>query len=396
MGRPALRRRRARAVSLVLPAARRLAREALSPPDHEPAARAGRCGPTVHDVPLLRGDPPRAPSPLGGARRPGRGRLLRALPESPRAAPLLPVAAPWLERLRENLDELRPASGTAHGRARAAPRQQAGRLRRARRHPGHRAPRDLGTRRPPARLCLVLPGAGRDDLPLLRPLPHVPRARSARLRRLRLSGGAPPADRADARVRAAGSAVHELHELQVPQRAPPLAMDAEQLLAGYPSTAHRRAPRRRRLQPDVPRERAPARPDHRLGAAAIATTRRVGRAHHAPTAGAVLALALAGCADVDFTVNEDGSGTFNVTFNAPNAQPDVRQLVSSHVKVRSISRSGVSVILAGTFDDVTKLSTAQALRGFTIVRRQLRQDERIRVVFLNRRIERVPPSQRGV
>ena len=120
------------------------------------------------------------------------------------------------------------------------------------------------------------------------------------------------------------------------------------------------------------------------------------RAHHARTAVAVLALALAGCADVDFTVNEDGSGTFNVTFNAPNAQPDVRQLVSQHVKVRTISRSGVSVILAGTFDDVTKLSTAQALRGFTIVRRQLRQDERIRAVFVNRHIERVPPAQRGV
>ena len=122
----------------------------------------------------------------------------------------------------------------------------------------------------------------------------------------------------------------------------------------------------------------------------------MGSPHHARTAVAVLALGLAGCADVDFTLNEDGSGTFNVRFNAPNAQPDVRQLVSPHVKVRTIARSGVSVSVDGTFDDVTKLPTAQAMRGFTIVRRQLRQDERIRVVFLNRRIERIPPSQRGV
>ena len=44
----------------------------------------------------------------------------------------------------------------------------------------------------------------------------------------------------------------------------------------------------------------------------------MGRPHHARTAVAVLALGLAGCADVDFTLNEDGSGTFNVTFNAPS------------------------------------------------------------------------------
>ena len=122
----------------------------------------------------------------------------------------------------------------------------------------------------------------------------------------------------------------------------------------------------------------------------------MGGAHRARAAVALLVLGLAGCADVDLILNEDGSGTFNVVFNAPNAQVDVRQLVSPHVKVRSVTRSGVSVTVAAAFDDVTKLPTAQALRGFTIVRKQVKQDERIRAVFLNRRIERVPPSQRGV
>jgi len=110
----------------------------------------------------------------------------------------------------------------------------------------------------------------------------------------------------------------------------------------------------------------------------------------------LLVLVLAGCVDFDLTLKEDGSGTFTLQSTAPNARFDLPGFFSPHVKVLSVNRTGVAISLQGTFDDVTKLSTAEMFRRFTIRRTHLGGQERLRVLYRNPALVQVPPEQRGV
>ena len=59
--------------------------------------------------------------------------------------------------------------------------------------------------------------------------------------------------------------------------------------------------------------------------------------------------------------------------------------------------TGVAAIsLKGTFDDITQLPTAEFFRPFTIRREHLGGQERLRVLYRNPKLERVPEAQRGV
>jgi len=122
-----------------------------------------------------------------------------------------------------------------------------------------------------------------------------------------------------------------------------------------------------------------------------ARTRPSGRA-----VSTLLVLVLAGCVDFDLTLKEDGSGTFTLQSTAPNARFDLPRFFSPHVKVLSVNRTGVAISLQGTFDDVTKLSTAEMFRRFTIRRTHLGGQERLRVLYRNPALEQVAPEQRGV
>ncbi len=86
---------------------------------------------------------------------------------------------------------------------------------------------------------------------------------------------------------------------------------------------------------------------------------------------AALVLA-AGCETVDGVLKADGSGTLQLVYRTPLGATEAteRQRYSSdHVKVESLSvKSGDTTMLKLTFDDVTKLSTAAALRNVEVTR----------------------------
>lgn len=102
-----------------------------------------------------------------------------------------------------------------------------------------------------------------------------------------------------------------------------------------------------------------------------------------------LAVALAGCFTVDATLRPDGSGTIELGYVLPAQQATVdsetARFTSPHVKVVSVTPRTPGALVKATFDDVTKLSTAEGFAMVTVRRREKKDRERLTIVIHNPR-----------
>jgi hypothetical protein len=101
-----------------------------------------------------------------------------------------------------------------------------------------------------------------------------------------------------------------------------------------------------------------------------------------------LAVVLAGCFTVDATLRPDGSGTIELGY-VPAQQATVgtetARFTSPHVKVQSVTPRTPGALVKATFDDVTKLSTAEGFAMVSVRRQEKRGRERLTVVIHNPR-----------
>jgi hypothetical protein len=101
----------------------------------------------------------------------------------------------------------------------------------------------------------------------------------------------------------------------------------------------------------------------------------------------LVGVAAAGCFEVDATLNADGSGTINLAYipSARHATLDSEQarFSSAHVTVHSIAPRDVGARLTASFDDVTKLSSAEGFRHVGVTRMRRGGEERLRIVLHN-------------
>lgn len=101
-----------------------------------------------------------------------------------------------------------------------------------------------------------------------------------------------------------------------------------------------------------------------------------------------LAVVLAGCFTVDATLRPDGSGTIELGY-VPGQQATVdsetARFTSPHVKVVSVTPRTPGAQVKATFDDVTKLSTAEGFAMVTVRRREKKGRERLTIVIHNPR-----------
>jgi len=96
---------------------------------------------------------------------------------------------------------------------------------------------------------------------------------------------------------------------------------------------------------------------------------------------------LGGCVTVDGTLKADGSGRLEMTYQLEpktTEEAEKKRFSSAHVKVESLvlldDKTGKAVV---TFDDVTKLSTAEQFKAVEITRTHEGADERLSIKITN-------------
>lgn len=113
------------------------------------------------------------------------------------------------------------------------------------------------------------------------------------------------------------------------------------------------------------------------------TARRTRSAPVALTPVLALALgALSGCLTATATLQADGTGSLEYTYFPPKhatQRSERARLGSPHVRVESL-RGGTNTMARLTFDDVTKLPTAEAFRDLRVERRRAGDVEELRLV----------------
>jgi len=114
---------------------------------------------------------------------------------------------------------------------------------------------------------------------------------------------------------------------------------------------------------------------------------------------APLVACVLGCLTVDATLKADGSGSFEMTYKTPpNTTVDLekRRFASEHVTVDSLTlTTSTSANLKVHFDDVTKLSSAEALKNVTVTRVRDGDDWRLTITIVNPLPAVVPDDQPG-
>ncbi|TMB46763.1 MAG: hypothetical protein E6J55_01460 [Deltaproteobacteria bacterium] len=101
-------------------------------------------------------------------------------------------------------------------------------------------------------------------------------------------------------------------------------------------------------------------------------------------AAALLAVACTGCFQVESLLNRDGSGTMTITYpGGPNLEAERAKFSSPNVSVHSITPAENKAVLQASFNDVTKLSTAEAFRTLIVRRQAVPGGERLRVIVRN-------------
>src|SRR2546422_2882016 len=95
---------------------------------------------------------------------------------------------------------------------------------------------------------------------------------------------------------------------------------------------------------------------------------------------------LAGCFTVDATLRADGSGTIEMAYipaRHATIESETARFSSAHVKVQEVVPREVGAFLRASFDDVTKLGTAEGFSVVSVTRDRKRDQERLRVVLRN-------------
>jgi len=104
-----------------------------------------------------------------------------------------------------------------------------------------------------------------------------------------------------------------------------------------------------------------------------------------PLAGALAAAALlTGCFTATGSLDASGAGRLTLLYAPPRhatVQSETARFTSDHVTVESIAREGDQAKAVVTFDDVTRLSTAEALRDLRVFREQDGERARLRIVL---------------
>jgi hypothetical protein len=98
------------------------------------------------------------------------------------------------------------------------------------------------------------------------------------------------------------------------------------------------------------------------------------------------AIAVAGCFTVDASLNADGSGRMELHYipgEHATVDSETARFTSPHVTVHSLKPEEVGAVLDATFDDVTKLSTAEGFRLVTVRRKRKPGQEQLRIVIRN-------------
>jgi hypothetical protein len=101
----------------------------------------------------------------------------------------------------------------------------------------------------------------------------------------------------------------------------------------------------------------------------------------------LLASALVGCFTVDATLRADGSGTIELgyipTIPETTADTETTRFTSPHVTVLSVTPRDPGALLKATFDDATKLSTAEGFKNVTVRRRAKKGREQLTIIIRN-------------
>jgi hypothetical protein len=101
----------------------------------------------------------------------------------------------------------------------------------------------------------------------------------------------------------------------------------------------------------------------------------------------LVGLGAAGCFEVEATLDAHGAGTIDLAYI-----PEVRHATldsekvrfsSAHVTVHSVAPREVGARITASFDDVTKLATAEGFRRVGVARMRRGGEERIRIVIRN-------------
>jgi len=111
------------------------------------------------------------------------------------------------------------------------------------------------------------------------------------------------------------------------------------------------------------------------------------RARLSASALAALTMFLAGCFTVEGTLDANGSGSLELTYYLwPRRHVTVRgeteRFSSEHVTVESLSSIEMTQVVARVrFDDVTRISTAEAFRGVAVSRTRKGGRERLHILI---------------
>jgi len=93
---------------------------------------------------------------------------------------------------------------------------------------------------------------------------------------------------------------------------------------------------------------------------------------------------LSGCFTVTGSLDASGAGRLTLLYAPPRhatARSETLRFASEHVRVESVAREGDQAKAVVTFDDVTKLSTAEAFRDLRVFREQDGERQRLRIVL---------------
>jgi len=93
-----------------------------------------------------------------------------------------------------------------------------------------------------------------------------------------------------------------------------------------------------------------------------------------------------GCVTVDGTLEANGSGKFTMTYRCPRNTTEATERghwTSAHVHVELLQVQTDRATVSATFDDVTKLSSADGFSAVTVTRSRDGDDEQLRFVIKN-------------
>jgi hypothetical protein len=99
-----------------------------------------------------------------------------------------------------------------------------------------------------------------------------------------------------------------------------------------------------------------------------------------------LLLAFTGCFTADAKLEADGSGTIDLEYlpaQHATIESETARFSSPHVTVRELVPRAVGAFLRATFDDVTKLSSAEGFSLVTVTRDRKHGEERLRIALRN-------------